>query len=484
MQKTSPIIPFQKAEHDFTLIIFGASGSLAKLKLFPSLYQLHLEKRTPKDFKIVGFARTDLSQEDFKREFAASVKAKFKDNTDEKILEDVLKNVSYISGQYDSDMDYQALENHLKNIEGKKTKRVRLAYLSTPPSVFEVVIKQLGKAKLNTPISKLRLIIEKPFGYNYQSAKYLEGILLDNFKDDQFFLLDHYLGKEPVFNLLSLRYANPILTSLIRGEHISNIQINGLEKPGTEGRASYFDHVGSVRDMVQSHLFQILAFLTMDLPEKITCETVHRAKRNLIESLHIKDKKHSIVRGQYKGYLKEKGVKPKSKTETFVALRLFIDNLNWHNVPVYMRTGKKMKEQLTNVVIEFKPLPLQKANAQLQPNKLIIQLQPFEKIEFHLLTKMGGSEVDFVPLNTGRPIYCSGDCLDEHSRLILEAIKGDKMLFLEFSEIYAAWNVIDQVTEYFEKENPPLSTYESGTLGPKEAGTMLKHFNEEWHDEF
>lgn len=478
-----PEIPFQKAEHDFTLIIFGASGSLAKLKLFPSMYQLHLEKRTPKDFKIVGFARTDMSQEDFKKEFAAAVRAKFKDATDEKILAAVLKNVSYVEGQYDSEMDYEALEKHLKSIEGKNAKRVRLAYLSTPPSVFEAVIKQLGKAKLNTSVCKLRLIIEKPFGYNYESAKHLEGILLDHFKEDQFFLLDHYLGKEPVFNLLSLRYANPILTTLIRGEHINNIQINGLEKLGTEGRASYFDHVGSVRDMVQSHLFQILAFLTMDLPEKITCESVHRAKRNLIESLHIKDKKRSIVRGQYRGYLKEPGVDPKSKTETFAALRLFIDNLSWHNVPVYLRTGKKMKEQMTSVIIEFKPQPLQRGNTQLKANKLIIQLQPFEKIEFHLLTKMGGSEVDFIPLNTGRPIYCSGDCLDEHSRLILEAIKGDRMLFLEFPEIYAAWNLVDQVIEYF-GEHPPLAMYEPGTLGPKEASDMLSHFDEEWHDEF
>ncbi|MFA7277481.1 MAG: glucose-6-phosphate dehydrogenase [Candidatus Gracilibacteria bacterium] len=478
-------IPFQKAESDFTLIIFGASGSLARLKLFPSLYQLHLEKRTPKDFKIVGYARTEMSQEGFKDEFRQAVRAKFKTTTDEKILESVVKNVSYVSGNYDNEMDYGALEKHLSVIEKKNNKRIRMAYLSTPPSVFEAVIKQLGKAKLDTSLSKLRLIVEKPFGYDLASAKHLEGILLENFQENQFFLLDHYLGKEAVFNLLSLRYANPILTSLIRGEYISNIQINGLEKFGTEGRASYFDHVGSVRDMVQSHLFQILAFLTMDLPEQITCESVHRAKRNLIESLHLKDKKTSIILGQYKGYAKEPGVKEKSKTETFAAIRLFIDNLNWHNVPVYMRTGKKMKEQLTSVVIEFKPQPLQKGSRNnLEPNKLIIQLQPFEKIEFNLLTKMGGSEVDFVPLNTGKPIYCSGDCLDEHSRLLLEVIKGEKMLFLEFSEIYAAWNVVDQITKSSENGDIPLRIYEPGTFGPKEASKMLEDGSHTWHDNF
>ncbi len=459
-------IQFQKAKHDFTLIIFGASGSLAKLKLFPSLYQLQLEKRTPKDFKVVGYARTQLTQEAFIQEFKEAVRAKFKDNTDEKILDTVAQHVSYVSGQYDAASDYVNLKKHLAHIEGANKKRIRLAYLSTPPSVFAAVISQLGHTNFNTPLSKLRLIIEKPFGHNLKTARHLETILKKHFTHDQIFLLDHYLGKEAVFNLLSLRYANAILTSLIRGQYVDNIQINGLESLGTEGRAGYFDSVGSLRDMVQSHLFQILAFLTMDLPEKITSDSIHRAKRKLIESLRIQDINNSVIHGQYQGYLKEQGVTPKSQTETFAALRLFINDKNWRNVPIYLRTGKKLTQQLTNVVIEFKPQDVQRNNAKLQPNKLIIQLQPFEKIEFHLLTKMGGSEIDFVPLNTGKPIYCSGDCLDEHSRLILEAIKGEKMLFLEFPEIYAAWKVIDQVTKYFEKNNAPLKIYKPGSNGP------------------
>ncbi len=474
-------IPFQKSEHDFTLIIFGASGSLAKLKLFPSIYQLHLEKRTPKDFKVIGYARTPLSQEAFIEEFKDAVRTKFKDNTDEKILDAVAKNVSYVSGQYDVAADYADLKKHLERTEGANKKRIRLAYLSTPPSVFDAVIRRLGQINFNTTLGKLRLIIEKPFGHNLKTAKYLETVLKKNFTHDQLFLLDHYLGKEPVFNLLSLRYANPILTSLIHGQYIDNIQVNGLESLGTEGRAGYFDSVGSLRDMVQSHLFQILAFLTMDLPKKITSDSIHRAKRKLIESLSIKDIKGSVVRGQYQGYLKEAGVGPESKTETFTSLRLFINEKNWQSVPIYLRTGKKLKQQLTSVVIEFKPQEVQKNNKKLQPNKLIIQLQPFERIEFHLLTKMGGSEIDFVPLNTGKPIYCSGDCLDEHSRLILETIKGDKMLFLEFPEIYAAWKVIDKITGYFEKNNPPLEIYEPGSYGPKGATQLLKK-GIQWHN--
>lgn len=473
--------PFQTAQHDFTLIIFGASGSLAKLKIFPSLYQLQLEKRLSVDFRIVGYARTEMTEKAFHEEFRKSVREKFKDMTDEKILAKVLKNVSYVSGQYDSEADFTRLKEHLITIEGKG-KFMRLAYFSTPPSVFEAVITQLGKVNFDSQASKLRLIIEKPFGYDLKSAKNLEKVLLEHFHESQLFLLDHYLGKEAVFNLLSLRYANPILTTLIQGAYVRNIQINGLENLGTEGRANYFEHVGSLRDMVQSHLFQILAFLTMDLPEKITSETIHRGKRNLIESLVLKDKKASVVRGQYDGYRKEEGVDPKSTTETFAAIRLFIDEMRWHNVPVYLRTGKKMKNQLTSVVIEFKPQALQKLHKDLEPNKLIIQLQPNEKIEFSLLTKMGGSEVDFTPLNTGRPIYCSGDCLDEHGRLLIEAIKGDKMLFLDFPEIYASWGFVDKIIESFEENEVPLVHYKPGTYGPKESYEMLEQYGHKWHD--
>lgn len=474
-------IPFQQAERDFTLIIFGASGSLAKLKIFPSLYQLQLEKRLPVEFKIVGYARTEMTEKEFHEEFKKSVHDKYGDNTDDKIIAQILRHVSYVSGQYDSEADFSNLKKHIEKVEGKG-RYLRLAYFSTPPSVFEAVISQLGKGHFDSPAGKIRLIIEKPFGYDLASAKKLEKVLVEHFEESQWFLLDHYLGKESVFNILSLRYVNPILTSLIQGQYVRNIQISGLEALGTEGRANYFEHVGSLRDMVQSHLFQILAFLTMDLPEKINSETIHRGKRNLIEQLLLKDKKASVVRGQYKGYKKEKGVDPKSNTETFAAIRLFIDDMRWHNVPVYLRTGKKMKNQLTTIVLEFKPQALQKLNEKTEPNKLVIQLQPNEKIEFQLLTKLSGPGMEFVPLSTGKPIYCSGDCLDEHGRLLLEAIKGDKLLFLDFPEIYASWQFIDKITESFDDNSLPMTYYEPGSFGPKESYEMLEQFNHEWHE--
>lgn len=489
MKKSPPklapkILPFQKAEHDFTLVIFGASGSLARLKIFPSLYQLALERRLPKRYAIVGFARSPMTDEQFHNEFALSVRAKYKENTDEKVLASVVKNVSYVAGQYDDAKSIKLLRAHVEKREKKAggAERVRLCYLSVPPQVFEPLIHQLGAASFDTKYSRARLIIEKPFGFDLVSAKKLEDILERYFDESQIFLLDHYLGKESVFNILSLRYANPILTTLIRGQFVRNIQINGLESLGIEGRANYFDHVGSLRDMVQSHLFQILAFLTMDLPERITADSIHRAKRNLIESLVIKDLEKSVVRGQYRGYDTERGIPKSSKTETFTALRLFLDDMNWHNVPIYLRTGKRLAQQWTSVVVEFKPQPLQKFNTQLQTNKLVIQLQPAEKIEFHLLTKMGGTKTDFAPLLTGRPIYCSGDCLEEHGRLLLEAIRGDRMLFLCFPEIYASWRCIDQITERFAAGKPKMEIYAPGSFGPAGSNAMLKRFGHTWHN--
>lgn len=463
-------IPFQKAEKDFTFIIFGASGDLAQLKIFPAIYQLALEKRLPVDFQIIGFARTKFSNTVFRKLFEKAVKKRIKD-VDLKVMNELLEKVSYIQGQYNNEKDFEKIK---AQHAGRHLKKIQIAYLAVPPVVFSSIIENLGKIQF-----KGRIIIEKPVGWDLQSAKKLKLVLRENFEKDQIYLLDHYLGKEGVFNVLSLRYANAILARLIQGKYIKNIQINGLESIGIEGRPSY-DNVGCLRDMIQSHLFQILSFLTMNLPEEITTETIHREKENLINYLKIKDLKNSVIRGQYESYTKEKGITGKSTTETFVAMRVFLDHQDWHEIPIYLRSGKKMKKQWTSIVIEFKPLPLQRRQKKLEPNKLIIQLQPEQKIEFHLLTKMGGSSMDYVNLATGKTIYCSGDCVDPHGRLILETIKGNRLLFLCFEEVLSSWRVLDPVLKLFEQNQIPLHKYKDGTMGPKEADTWMQKNRDQW----
>ncbi|MEK7544673.1 MAG: glucose-6-phosphate dehydrogenase [Patescibacteria group bacterium] len=468
---------FQTAEKDFTLIVFGASGSLAKLKIFPSIYQLFLEKRLPVNYKVVGYARSAMTNEQFREDFREAVVKKYKD-VDQKILNQVLENVSYVQGQYDQKGDFENLKKELEKEE--KTEHVRIAYLAIPPSVFDAVIENIALVNFNTESSTLRLILEKPLGYNLESAKLLKKKLFKFFEKEQIYLLDHYLGKEAVFNVLSLRYANAILARLIQGKYIKNIQISGLESVGVEGRANYFDHVGTLRDMIQSHMFQILAFLTMNLPEEIDEFTIHREKENLLRSIKIKDLESSVIRGQYAGYTSEEGVQKNSRTETFAALKVFIDHQDWHGIPIYLRSGKKLKKQWSAIVIEFKHLPLQRNQEKLSTNKLVIQLQPGEKIEFQLLTKKGGAELDFHELVTGRAIYCSGDCLEEHGKLLLECIKGNRLLFLGFEEVEASWKVIDPVLDHFEKSEKEAHKYEPGTSGPKEADDWIAKDGFQW----
>lgn len=469
--------PFQVSKHDFSLVIFGASGSLAKLKIFPSLYELAFEGRMPKDFKIMGYGRTPMTDEEFRIFFEESVR-KAHEFIDEKALSKVLKNLHYHSGQYDDSKDYRALKRELQKIEKNKS-RIRMAYFSVPPTAFDPILKNLGEVNFNTRLAPLRLIIEKPFGTNLSTAKKLKRRLNKHFKEEQYFLLDHYLGKEAVSNLLSLRYSNSILTTLMHSKYVENIQITAMESKDIEGRSNYFDHVGILRDMVQSHLLQILAYLTMLAPQEQNSEAIHKEKARILKSIRVNKK--SLVRGQYMGYRREKGIPKDSQTETYAALELTMKHPLWKGVPIYIRSGKALKTKWTSVVITFKPRWAQREHGQLPPNRLVIQLQPYEKIEFQLLTKLGGKTFDFHEMTTGRPIYCSGDCLSEHGRLFLDVVEGKKDLFLNFDEIFAAWKVIDPLQKTCDSKHrakcEPIP-YKKGSLGPEDNFPWFNAFPE------
>jgi glucose-6-phosphate 1-dehydrogenase len=480
-RKAKPKLKIQKAKDNFTLFIFGASGSLAKLKLYPAIYELVRENRTPKDFKIVGYARTPMTNKEFRDFFAAAIR-KAEKHVDEKALKKLLKNVHYFTGQYDDQADYKRFLRELRSIEKEKN-RVRIAYFSVPPSAFDPILKNLGSVNFNTVKGKLRLVVEKPFGYNLGSAKRLRKSLIKHFDRDQIYLLDHYLGKEAVSNLLSLRYANSVLTTLMHRKYVSNIQITAMEDKDIEGRSNYFDNVGILRDMVQSHLLQILAFLTMYAPQEQRTKAVAHEKAKILSSVKITNPKKHVVRGQYQGYTKEKGIPADSQTETYAALKMELNHPLWKGVPIYMRSGKSLKQKWTSVVIEFKPRASQRRHGDLPPNRLVIQLQPFEKIEFFLLTKLGGKTFKFHDLTTGRPIYCSGDCLTEHGRLLLDVISGQQRFFLNFEEIFAAWKVIDplqKVCNKMRKKHCSLHTYKKGSLGPAAANKLIEADGFEW----
>ncbi len=477
---TNTVLEF--AKHPFTLVIFGASGSLAKLKLFPALYELQKEGRMPKDFSIVGYGRTAMTNAAFRKQFAEAVR-KQDPQADEGPLTALLEHVSYYTGSYDRPEDFLVLKKEFSRYE-RAQRRVRMAYFSVPPSVFPPILAGLAQVDWGTSLAPLRLVIEKPFGYDLDSAKDLKKILERNFKPEQVFLLDHYLGKEAVSNLLSLRYANSILTDLMNREFVSNVQITAMEEKDIEGRANYFDQVGILRDMVQSHLLQVLAYFAMFAPLQKTGEAIHHEKARVLRSIVIKDMHQSLVRGQYKGYTREKGIPSDSQTETYAALRLFLKHPLWKGVPFYIRSGKSLGQKWTGVVIEFKPRRAQRSISNLPPNRLVIQFQPYEKIEFHLLTKLGGKTFDFHDLTTGRPIYCSGDCLTEHGRLLLDVIAGKQGLFLNFEEIFEAWKVIDPLQKSCDlqrHQHCELHLYSKGTDGPAAADELLKRDGFHWH---
>jgi glucose-6-phosphate 1-dehydrogenase len=470
------------ADKNFSLFVFGASGALARYKIFPALYELALEGRMPDEYNVFGYARSELSNEDLRQIFRESVAQKYKD-FDAKIVDAVADKLFYFKGEYDSDEAYADFLQFVEGVEGTSNERVRLAYFSVPPVVFEPIVEGLGKV-FKKSFVPIRLILEKPFGDDYGSSKELKRVLTKYFNQDEIYLLDHYLGKEGVFNLLALRYANPIFSYLLQGENIANIQVSALEEVGLEGRAGYFDEVGTLKDMVQSHLFQILAFLTMAIPRQFTTELVHKAKTQNLSSLYFDNGNGDFCRGQYEGYLNEADISKNSETETFVALKVGLDNAEWGGVPIFLRTGKKLAKKWTGVVIEFKPHKNQEKFGVENINRLVIQIQPQEKVEFYMYTKRGGEEMEFVPLTTGKPIYCTGDCMSEHGRLLLDVIKGNRLLFLDFPEIYEAWRVVDSVKNCFKNSGSALEVYKQNSFGPVESDKLIEKYGFKWFNQF
>ncbi len=462
----------------FILTIFGASGDLAKLKIFPNLYRLAEFKRLPKDYYIVGFARTPKTRQQFQTEFSHSIKIALGAEVKSEVLGELVSHVHYFCGQYATEHSFTEYRNFLTKSFGK-TKLVHLAYFSVPSSVYKDIIGNLSKIRL--PKEDLRLILEKPFGTNKLTAEELFHFASQHFDEKQFYLLDHYLGKMSVRSMLRLRETNRILSHMMRGYEIANIQITASEDMGVKERAGYFDQVGTIKDFVQSHMMQMLALLTMSIPIEQHAESLQRERHAMISSMVCLPSEKSVVIGQYESYRKEKDVPEKSTTETFAAARLFIDRLDWHRVPLYVRTGKKLNKKHTYAVVELKKFPFQKpAEA---PNRLIIELYPTEKLTITLVNKLGETD-RFQELSLTEIIGCSLEegCLPEYATLFLDILRGEKKYFLSFPEIIAQWSVADQITDIIAKKKVKLEKYADGSAGPKSQHTLPALDGFKWYD--
>lgn len=476
------------APSPFSFVLFGASGNLAKLKIYPALYTLALKDRLPKDYAIVGYARTDMDDATFRTLVEESIRTDMIE-VKEDLLKEFLSHVHYHSGQYNDPTDYEALAKTLETIEKGWKNPVRLAYLSIPPSAFENVIRNLCAGSVHSKGQGFRIIVEKPVGSDLKTFEEIKKTLAECFAEDEIYLLDHYLGKDAFRNIYYLRFANPILERLLKNTLIHHVEIAASETLGLEGRAGYFEHTGTLRDMFQSHLVLMTSLLTMRLKDD---EDHFRDGRcNALEQIYLPpatDLSDIIMQGQYKagkigrehvvGYTEEEEIAPHSRTNTFIALKLMTRMSRWEGVPFYLKSGKRLDKKETRISIQFQvPHPVGKGST---PNRLDIIIQGEAGMKLYLQTKIGGTEPEFRPLVMEDPLVCFGDCLPEHALLLLEAIHGKQQWFLTFNEVRAAWRLIDPLQTYLSKPETPLALYPAGSRGPKEADEWIARDDTAW----
>lgn len=468
------------------LTIFGASGDLAKIKLFPALYALMAEKKLPPDFYIIGFARTLKTREQFQEEFKKNVLAHSQIPVSKSWLKKLIDRVHYFTGEYDNARDYEKFARFIdeKTLVARRHNAAKnfqhIFYFSVPPAMFRPIIQHLGESRFHQKNQNLRLVIEKPFGEDAASALDLFHFVARYFKDEQIFLLDHYLGKPAVQSIFHLRHSNRLLNQMLKGPEIANIQITAMENIGVQDRVGYFDQVGMLKDMVQSHLLQVLALITMSIPVTDRSLSIQKEKYNILSSLNFSPRPQNVVLGQYHSYRKLKKVAKNSTTDTFAALRIFIDRESWWSVPIYIRTGKMLNKKTTYVVVELKKFAFQKKDD--EPNRIIIELQPDEKISIKLINKHRGGTVQQEIITTDSIACDEGQCLPEHAALLLDVLLGDKTYFLSFPEIIAAWQVIDGVLRVVREHKLKVQQYADRSEGPKTQHALTALDGFKWFD--
>ncbi|MBI3332312.1 glucose-6-phosphate dehydrogenase (NADP(+)) [Candidatus Peregrinibacteria bacterium] len=465
------------ADTPFSFILFGASGHLATIKIYPALYVLALKKRLPKDYVIVGYARTEMDDMAFRKMVEESVR-KDMSEVNEKVLTDLLKHMHYVHGQYMEAKDFTALAKALEQWE-KGGSWVRLAYLSIPPTVFTAVFQNLCKAGIHNKKNLFRCIVEKPVGHDLGSFEEIRHQLTDCFDEKEIFLLDHYLGKEAVRNIYYLRASNPVLERVFKNTLIHHVEVTASEPAGIAGRAGYYEHTGAFRDMFQSHLLEMCSLLTMRQIEE--GESFRESRQNALEQFYLPpagDLDEIVLQGQYEGYEKEEGIAKGSKTNTYATLKLLSRSSRWQGVPFYLRSGKKLAKKETRISIQFQPPSVIWKGS--TPNRLDIILQGEAGMRLHLQTKIGGSEPEFRPLIMEDPLVCLGDCLPEHGLLLLEAIDGRQQWFLRFNEVQASWRLLDPIQAHLDRPDTHLYRYKPGSKGPMEAEGWIARDATRW----
>jgi glucose-6-phosphate 1-dehydrogenase len=497
-------IRLERTAEPCIVVIFGASGDLTKRKLLPALYRLVQERLLPAEFAIVGLARTEMSSDEFRARMKEAI-LEFSEakRVDEEVWNSFAQGLHYLTADINNPADYDKLAKLLAQIDRERsTQGNRLFYLSVAPKFYAEAVKQLGEHGLAQPKDKgwVRVIVEKPFGTDLESARRLNRQLLEHLDERQIYRIDHYLGKETVQNLLVFRFANGIFEPLWNRQYIDHVQLTNAEVVGVEGRGGYYETAGVVRDMIQNHVFQVLSLVAMEPPVNLESEAVRDEKIKVMEAARafaLARVSRDCVRGQYgpgsiagksvAGYRQEPDVAPDSATETFAALKMYFDNWRWAGVPFYIRSGKRLPKRVTEIAIQFKaaPLPLfGEAMEQMTPNQLIIRIQPDEGITLRFAAKVPGQATNIRDVNMDFRYGASfGVQLAEaYERLLLDCILGDSTLYARADMTERGWEIVMPILNAWEatKDQVNFPNYEAGTWGPKAAHELIERDGRRW----
>jgi glucose-6-phosphate 1-dehydrogenase len=475
------------------LVIFGASGDLTAKKLMPAVYSLAVRRLLPERFGIVGAARTEESDDEFRERMKGAVQAHARDPFKEDLWEELASGMRYVTLDFAADEGDEDVARALTELDEERgTHGNHVYYFAVPPRAIGQLAQKI--ARWRSSDGWARLVIEKPFGHDLASARELNELLKESFEENQIFRIDHYLGKETVQNMLALRFANGIFEPIWNRQFIDHVQITVAESIGIEGRAGYYEQAGAIRDIFQNHLLQLVAITAMEPPIDFTADSVRNEKLKVLKSMHTPGPKH-VVRGQYgpgfvegvevRGYREEDGVAQSTMTDTFVAAKLFVDNWRWADTPFYVRMGKRLARRETTIAIEFKRAPhppFEDGQSEVRPNVLLIHVQPNEGISLAIGAKVPGQG---MTIRTVHMDFLYGGAFreglpDAYERLILDAMLGDPTLFTRSDEIEEQWALVDAIAAFWQRDRPSFPNYAAGTWGPAASDALLARDGRAW----
>jgi glucose-6-phosphate 1-dehydrogenase len=472
-------------------VIFGASGDLTRRKLLPALYNLAESQHLPEEFAVLGVARPQIDVAAFRAQMRERVHAAEDEPLDADKWKRIEERLYYLSGEFDDPATYDGLKAQLAEIEAKHhTPPNYLFYLAVPPDLFGTVARRLAEAGLTAQDNGWRrLIVEKPFGYDLATARALNAELSQGLAESQIYRIDHYLGKETVQNILAFRFANGIFEPIWNRRYVDHVQMTVAEEVGVELRGAYYDRAGALRDMVQNHMFQLLTLVAMEPPISFAADDVRNEKVKVLHACAPLDPsavRRNALRAQYRGYSEEPNVARDSRTETYVALRLLVDNWRWAGVPFYLRTGKKLPKRLTEIRVEFKRAPFtlfrETSVLRTNPNALVLRIQPDEGICLSFDAKVPGplERLETVDMNFTYAAHFKAEPTTGYETLLFDAMTGDQTLFHRMDMVEAGWQLVQPVIDAWRKDTAPLPLYAPAVWGPPEADVLLEQEGRAW----